>query len=137
WKQSCQKRRGRRVLERDKSARGTKETPELAHCAGCSSACDGRGRSGSAISRAHLHTDYELPRLPIPVEALCFEKHVGDAGGATPGRWALAAKRAGARGLDPAAADRAATVSGGRRARGSGKRLGDCLSAGRLVCIPG
>src|SRR6516164_4043823 len=75
--------------------------------------------------------------MPLPVEALRPEKHVGEPGSAAPrpGEVSPEGERKG--GVDSAATDRAATVPGSIGAGYPGECVGNCVAARRLVFVPG
>src|SRR5262249_21407023 len=53
---------------------------QYANRAGSSAASDGSGCAGPSVRGADFVADPELPRLPLSIETLCPEKHVGEAG---------------------------------------------------------
>src|SRR5579859_614033 len=73
--------------------------------------------------------------MPVSIEALRAEKHVGEAGDTASGIGTGAAIGTRKSGMDTTAANGAATFSGGTGTGNSRKRVGHCVSAGRLVWI--
>src|SRR5262249_43341014 len=73
--------------------------------------------------------------MPLPIETLRSEKHVGVARNSAAGIWAIAAFGARARGVDSAAENGAATFPGCFGAGDSRQRVGYRVSPGRLVWI--
>src|SRR3974390_1530647 len=75
--------------------------------------------------------------MPLPVEALRPEKHVGEPRSAAPrpGEVSPEGERKG--GMDSAATDGTAAVPGSLGAGYPGKCVGNCVSARRLVFVPG
>ena len=113
---------------------GIKKAPEHANRAGGSAGRDRCRCAGPALRRTHLLADHQLPRLPVPIEALRPEKYVGDDGDPAPGKRATSAHGTRPRGLDSAAAHGAPALSSGPGVGSFRQRLGHCVSAGRLVC---
>ena len=116
--------------------RGPAKATQHPDRASCAVGGDGSGRHRAPVHGAHFVVDHQLPRLPVPIETLCFEKHVGEAGDSAPGIWARAAGSARTSGVDTAAADGAATISSGAGTGNARKRLGHCVPPGGLVCVP-
>src|SRR5256884_6345505 len=94
------------------------------------------GRTRAPVCRAQFFAHPQLPRLPLPIEALRAKEYVGEAGNSSPGNRTATEICAGPRGLDPATADRPPALSGGGGIGSVRKPVGHRISSGRLVGFP-
>ena len=111
------------------------ETPKYAYCAGRAPYGRRSGCARSSLFGAHFHINYQLPRLPLPVQALRSQKHVGDFRGPTSGGGPPRSNGSGTRDVDPAAANCARAVSSRRRTRSFREFLGHRFSSFGLVSL--
>src|SRR5882672_162463 len=96
---------------------------------------DGCGRSRAALRGTDFLADRQLSRLPLPIEALRPEKHVGDNGNPASRNGTASPHRSWQSGVDSKAANCTSAFSSSAGVGDSGECLGHRLPTGRLVCV--
>src|SRR5216683_3497407 len=132
WQGSCRRSYRHGARKRYECGRRTAQTAQFANCASRAAGGDRRGRTRAPVRGAHVEPDYQLPWVPLPIEALRAEKYVGDVGDSPRGGGISAAASAWTSGMDSAAANSAATVSSGTGVGAPRKCVGHRISAGGL-----